>query len=288
MIRFDGQVALVTGSGRGIGLAYARALAERGAAVTVHDVGAGRDGTGTDPELAQTVASTLRDAGLKAWAASQDLTDAISCSQLIDAVLNRHGQLDIVIHNAGWVGYQRIEEWTEAFLERMLDLGVKSPLWLLRRAWPHMKERRYGRILLTTSDRALYPEYALPGLSAYAAAKLAAVGIANVLSREGVEHGITVNSISPVAKTRMWGVETEPDDLRPQDVAAGALYLVSRECEATAWILRASNGQFHAIRAQEAPGVEYPRSIQGICARTPEEVAARWSRIAPEVREARP
>lgn len=78
-----------------------------------------------------------------------------------------------------------------------------------------MRAQGYGRILLTTSDRALYPEYAQLGLAAYAAAKTATLGIANILLREGAAHGILVNTISPVAKTRMWGVEGEPDELRP-------------------------------------------------------------------------
>ena len=103
-----------------------------------------------------------------------------------------HGRLDVLIHNAGWVGYQRIAELDEEFLDRMLVLGVKAPLWLAQAAWPQMKERNYGRILLTTSDRAVYPQYVQPGLAAYAAAKIGAVGIANVLANEGTAHGTRV------------------------------------------------------------------------------------------------
>jgi NAD(P)-dependent dehydrogenase (short-subunit alcohol dehydrogenase family) len=150
-----------------------------------------------------------------------------------------------------------------------------------------MTAQRYGRILLTTSDRAIYPEYAQVGLSAYAAAKLAAVGIANVLSHEGAAHGILVNAISPVAKTRMWGVEEEPDELHPDSVAQGAAFLVSDACQDTGWVLRASNGQFHATKAQEASGVDYPRDLRAVKGASLEEVANGWRRIAPDVREAR-
>jgi sugar lactone lactonase YvrE len=169
----------------------------------------------------------------------------------------------------------------------MTALGIEAPLWLAQAAWPAMRERRFGRILLTTSDRAIYPEYALTGLAAYAAAKLAAVGIANVLALEGEPFGILVNAVSPVAKTRMWGVDGEPDELRPEDVAPGVVFLVSPECHLSGWVLRASNGQFVATRASEAERVNYPRDLRAVAATSAEEVAARWPRIAIATREAR-
>jgi NAD(P)-dependent dehydrogenase (short-subunit alcohol dehydrogenase family) len=280
MIRFDGQVALVTGAGRGIGFAYASLLAERGATVVIHDVGADADGGGTDPAIAEAAAATLRGAGLLAAADSGPIAMRDDCRRLVLDAIAAHGRLDILIHNAGWVGYQRVEEVEEDVLERMLALGVKASLWLAQAAWPTMVAQGFGRILLTTSDRALYPQYMQPGLAAYAAAKLGAVGIVNALAQEGAPHGIVANAISPVAKTRMWGVAGEPDELRPADIAAGAAFLVSSACHDGGWILRASNGQFHATRACEAAGVAYPRDLRAISAATPDEVAAAWDRIA--------
>lgn len=198
-----------------------------------------------------------------------------------------HGRLDVLIHNAGWVGYQAIEELEPDFLDRMMRLGVNAPMWLARAAWPAMRRQGFGRVLLTTSDRAIYPEYAQEGLAPYAAAKMAAVGIVNVLALEGRPHGITVNAVSPVAKTRMWGVESEPDELRPDAVAPGALYLVSPDCKASGWVLRASNGQFVATKAREAANVTYPRDLATVSADTPEDVAAAWKRIAIDAPEPR-
>jgi NAD(P)-dependent dehydrogenase (short-subunit alcohol dehydrogenase family) len=143
-----------------------------------------------------------------------------------------------------------------------------------------MQATGYGRIVLTTSDRALYSAHAQPGLASYAAAKLAAVGLVNVLAQEGGPDGIVVNAISPVAKTRMWGVADEPDELRPAAVAPGAAFLASPACREGGWILRASNGQFHATRAAEATGVAYPRDIRGVTATTIADVAAQWASIA--------
>lgn len=288
MIRFDGQVALVTGAGRGIGLACAKLLAERGATVVVHDLGADADGNGSDRNVAPHAARSLCRDGLSAFPASDSIASRASCHGLVESIVATHGRLDILVHNAGWVGYQRIEELDDDFLERMIALGIKAALWLAQAAWPTMKARRYGRILLTTSDRALYPQYVQPGLAAYAAVKIGAVGIANVLAAEGADHGIVVNAISPVAKTRMWGVEGEPDELRPAAIAPGAAYLVSSACRESGWILRASNGQFHATKSCEALGVSYPRDLNAPPASTPEEVAAAWSSIAVPAIEARP
>jgi NAD(P)-dependent dehydrogenase (short-subunit alcohol dehydrogenase family) len=179
------------------------------------------------------------------------------------------------------------EEIQEESFDRMFAIGAKAPLWLAQAAWPAMKAAGYGRILLTTSCRALFPQYVQKGLAAYAAAKMAAVGIVNVLAAEGAPHGIIVNAISPVAKTRMWGVEGEPEELRPSDVAPGAAFLVSDACKEGGWILRAANGQFHATRSAEAAGVDYPIDLCAVHAKTVDEVATQWSRIAVPSQEPR-
>lgn len=287
MVGFNGRVAVVTGGGRGLGLAYGRLLAERSAQVVLHDVGAGPAGQGEDAAVVDRAAADLRSEGLSVTAASGPIDNRGGCRALVEETLARHGRLDIIINNAGWVGYQGIEELEPAFLARAVALQVEGPLWLAQAAWSAMKKQGYGRVLLTTSDRALYPQYAQAGLAAYAASKIAQVGIMNVLALEGAEHGIVVNAISPVAKTRMWGVEGEPDELRPQAVAPGAAWLVSDACTQSGWVLRASNGQFHAVRPAEAAGVDYPRDLRAIAADSPEAVAAAWDRIAAEHPEAR-
>lgn len=285
---FENRVVLITGAGRGLGFAYARACAALGATIIAHDVGADPSGSGEDPQVAAHAAAMLVADGYDAVAIGGPLDTRSGCRQLIEQIIAVHGRLDGFIHNAGWVTYQAVEDIEETAFDHMMAIGAKASLWLAQAAWPVMKQAGYGRIVLTTSCRALYPQYVQQGLAAYAAAKMAAVGLVNVLAAEGAPHGIVVNAVSPVAKTRMWGVEDEPDELRPADVAPGVAFLVSEACSEGGWILRAANGQFHATRAAEAVGVDYPRDIRAVKAATVEEVAAHWPHIAVPSVEPRP
>ncbi|HEY9910151.1 MAG TPA: SDR family NAD(P)-dependent oxidoreductase, partial [Thermosynechococcaceae cyanobacterium] len=212
MIRLDDHVAIITGSGRGLGAAYARLLAERGARVVVHDAGVNKDGTGFDPNVAADAASRIREAGGVALSNNVILDSRDNCQSLVETTLLKFGRLDILIHNAGWVAYQSVQELTPDFLQRAISINLEAPTWLAQAAFPIMKQQNYGRIVLTTSDRAIYQQYALSGLAPYAMGKMAQIGLMNVLAVEGKEHGILVNAISPVAKTRMWNVQDEPEE----------------------------------------------------------------------------
>ena len=208
-----------------------------------------------------------------------DLSSEQGCRQLVEVAIAAFGQLDILIHNAGWVGYQAIEQADAAFVGRALDINVYTPIWLCKHAWKHLKQSAAARVVLTSSDRAMYQQYAQPGLVAYAAGKMAQLGIMNALSMEGAKDGILVNAVSPVAKTRMWGVDGEPDNLKPEWVAPGVVFLASGQCQDTGYILRASNGQFTATRFVENPGVDYPVELARVSASSAEQVARQWERI---------
>lgn len=280
MIDFKGQVVLITGAARGLGFAYARCVGQLGATVLIQDIGADSEGKGADPVLAASAAKTLQLDGLNVQAITGDIGTRAGCHKLCQDVLKKYGRLDALIHNAGWVEHADIESIDEDDFDHMMDISAKAPLWLAQAAWPSMKAAGYGRIVMTTSCRALYPQYVQHGLATYAAAKMAIVGIMNVLAAEGKEDNIIVNAISPVAKTRMWGVTGEPEELRASEVAAGVAYLASNACTQGGWILRAANGQFHATRAVEAKGVDYPRDLRAVKASTAQAVADNWSSIA--------
>ncbi|NWC78480.1 SDR family NAD(P)-dependent oxidoreductase [Pseudomonas sp. P7759] len=276
---FTGKTALVTGGARGLGLSYARALALGGARVVISDIGADNAGAGSDASVVQAAAETLQAEGLNVIGHGGDLSTNAGCEQLIAYAIEAFGQLDILIHNAGWVGYQPIADLDAAFLQRAMDINLYAPLWLCKHAWPHLLRSSAPRIILTTSDRAMYAQYEQAGLVAYSAGKMAQLGIMNALSHEGAEAGIKVNAISPVAKTRMWGVTEEPDELKPDWVTPGVLFLASEQCQDTGYILRASNGQFTATRFTENPGVDYPRNLARIKASSAEAVACAWDSI---------
>ncbi|AOE79865.1 short-chain dehydrogenase [Pseudomonas lurida] len=276
---FTGKTAIVTGGARGLGLSYARALAQGGARVVISDIGADNAGAGRDGLVVQAAAEALQAEGLTVIGHGGDLSTHEGCQQLIAFTLEAFGQLDILIHNAGWVGYQNITDLDAAFLQRAMDINLYAPLWLCKHAWPHLLRSSAPRIILTTSDRAMYAQYEQTGLVAYSAGKMAQLGIMNALSHEGLEAGIKVNAVSPVAKTRMWGVTDAPDELKPEWVTPGVVFLASAQCEDTGYILRASNGQFTATRFTENPGVQYPRDLARIKASNAQEVAAAWDRI---------
>jgi NAD(P)-dependent dehydrogenase (short-subunit alcohol dehydrogenase family) len=283
VIRLDDQVAVITGSGRGLGAAYARLLAERGARVVIHDTGVNKDGTGFDPNVAADAARKIQEAGGIAFPSDVILDSRDNCQSLVETTLLKFGRLDILVHNAGWVAYQSVQELTPDFLQRAININLEAPTWLAQAAFPIMKQQNYGRIVLTTSDRAIYKQYALSGLAPYAMGKMAQIGLMNVLTVEGKEHGILVNAISPVAKTRMWNVQDEPEDLRPDQVAPGVLYLASGECRESGFILRASNGQFTAVRWIERDNVDYPLNLAAVESSTAEDLATRWQEIAADV-----
>jgi len=276
---FKGKVAIVTGAAQGLGRAYVQALLDRGACVVASDLGTDRAGEGADTGLMAEAARTmLADEG-QLIAHGGRLDHEADCRQLVELTIARFGALDILIHNAGWVAYEAIEELEDGSLERALDINVRAPLWLSKHAWPYLKKSSSARVVLTTSDRAMYQRYAQPGLAAYAAGKMAQLGIMNALSMEGEPHGILVNAVSPVAKTRMWGITQPPDDLKPESVVPGVLYLASPLCRDTGVILRASNGQFTATRFCENPGVIYPRDLARVHCASMEDIARQWQGI---------
>ena len=284
MIRLDDQIALITGSGRGLGKAYAQLLAEKGAKVVIHDAGVSQDGTGFNPHVAENTAREITETGGTAFACTEILNSRKNCRRLVAKTIEQFNSLDILIHNAGWVAYQSIEELTPDFLQRAINVNLKAPTWLAQAVWPTMKKQSYGRIVLTTSDRAIYRQYALEGLAPYAMTKMAQIGLMNVLSVEGESHNIGVNAICPVAKTRMWNVYDEPENLKPSQVAPGLLYLASPECTDSGFVLRASNGQFTAARWTERDHVNYPEDLGAVEASTAEDLAKNWKIVKSEVK----
>ncbi|MDR2308326.1 MAG: SDR family oxidoreductase [Paucimonas sp.] len=273
------KTVLITGGARGVGLAAARALAEAGARVMIGDLGTDNQGRGRDPLVVAAAAAELRALGHQVEGVCSELSDEGQCRELVEACVACFGGLDVLIHNAGWVDYQMVEQTTAEFLERALGVNVQAPLWLCKHAWPYLKRSAAPRVVLGTSDRAMYRCHARPGLAAYSAGKMAQLGLMNALAAEGAPHGILVNALSPVARTRMWGERGEPDDLKPEWVAPGFVFLASEACKVSGHVLRASNGQFRVTRFEEVGDVDYPRDLRGVAVGSGGELAQRWEEV---------
>jgi NAD(P)-dependent dehydrogenase (short-subunit alcohol dehydrogenase family) len=268
-IRFDRQVVLVTGAGRGLGRAYALTLAERGAHVVVHDAGVERDGRGGDPTLAAAVAAQIGDRGGSALASVEDVGDRAGCEALVARTLERFGRLDALVHNAGVVSFAAIADTDDEAWERMTRVNAAAPFWLCRAAWPTLRQRGYGRIVLTVSGVAMSVERALDDLAAYSVGKASQFGLMNALAAEGATHGILVNAISPVAATRMSREPAAPGTLTPEHVAPAVAFLASSRCGLSGVVVRVAGGRISTGSFGYGPEVDL-----GVRPAPPETIAA--------------
>jgi NAD(P)-dependent dehydrogenase (short-subunit alcohol dehydrogenase family) len=243
LISFENQVVLVTGAGRGLGAEYAKLFAKRDAIVVVHDAGVNRDGTGSDPGPALSVAESIRKNGGTAFVETLNLSDQCSCNTLINNIENRFGRLDVLVHSAGLVAYKGIEDTTDEEWNRLLQINIEAPFWLSRAAWPIMKRQQYGRIVLTVSGYGL-KTFDDSDVTAYGVGKAAQFGLMNGLAGEGMKHGILVNAISPVAATRIFRAAVAPNEYSPASVAPGVVMLGSTLCRFSGKVLQAVDGRF--------------------------------------------
>jgi NAD(P)-dependent dehydrogenase (short-subunit alcohol dehydrogenase family) len=199
-MRFDEQVAVITGAGGGLGKQYAQLLASRGARVVVNDTGGSVTGTGSNTDAAHAAAEEIRRQGGEAVADTNSVTSPEGGQAIIDTALRSWGRVDIVINNAGIVCDAPFEDVTADRLAPLLDVHLKGAFYVTRPAWKVMREQRYGRILNTCSAAGIL---GAERMSNYGAAKTGLIGLTRVLAAEGADHNIKVNAIAPIAYTRM-------------------------------------------------------------------------------------
>ena len=269
-IRFDGQVAIVTGAGRGLGRCHAIGLAARGARVAIVDF----DDSRQVPSGASEVSAEIAASGGEAIALAADVADQGSVLDMVERVLARWGRVDILINNAGILSDKTFAKMDLADFRRVLEVHVMGTVNCTKAVWETMRKQNYGRILLTASGSGLYGNF---GQSNYGTAKAAMVGLMNVLHLEGGKHDIRVNTLLPTAATRM----TEgllPDAVAllatPESITPGVLFLVSRQAPSRV-MLCAGAGSFARTLITETVGVHFPEAD-----RTPENIAAAFDRIS--------
>jgi 3-hydroxy-3-methylglutaryl CoA synthase/NAD(P)-dependent dehydrogenase (short-subunit alcohol dehydrogenase family) len=230
-IRFDDRVAIVTGAGGGLGRVYALDLARRGAKVVVNDFGGARDGSGQGSgSPADKVVQEIRDSGGEAVASYDSVATPEGGENIVKTALDAFGRVDILINNAGIL---RDKSFTKMDLENwrgVMDVHLNGAFHVTQPAFRVMRERGYGRIVMTTSAAGLYGNF---GQANYSTAKMGLIGLMNTLKLEGEKYDIKVNAVAPIAATRLTADVLPPDlheKMTPEFVAGIVVYLSSEEC----------------------------------------------------------
>lgn len=266
-IRLDGQVAIVTGAGRGLGRAHALALAERGAKVVVNDL---------NDDNAESVAREIRDAGGSALADDASVTDNLQIESMVEQTMSKWSRVDILVNNAGILRDKTFQKMSLDDFRAVVDVHLMGTVYCTKAVWNIMREQAYGRIVFTTSSTGLYGNF---GQANYGAAKMAMVGLMNTLHLEGAKYNIHVNCLAPAAGTAM----TEgliPEEafklLSPESVSPGVVFLVGPDAPSRI-ILGAGGGSFAIYKGFETDGVNLlPDDL------SPEGVANAWAEINDE------
>ena len=273
-IRFDGRVAIVTGAGGGLGRLHALALAARGAAVVVNDLGGAIDGSGGAPVAANAVVDEIRAAGGKAIASAASVTDFAAVQAMVDAAMREWGRVDILVNNAGILRDKTFAKMDLADFRLVVDVHLMGAVHCTKAVWEIMRAQNYGRVVMTTSSSGLFGNF---GQANYGAAKMALVGLMQTLSLEGAKHDIRVNCLAPTAATRMTEKLMPEAMLRlldPVAVTPGLIALVAEDAPTRA-ILCAGAGSFERAYVTLTDGTHL-----GLAQDTAERVVAEWATIS--------
>jgi NAD(P)-dependent dehydrogenase (short-subunit alcohol dehydrogenase family) len=196
----DGRVAIVTGSGRGIGREFALCFGREGAKVVVNDVGVSLDGRGTEEDPASQVCKEIEALGGEAVPNYDSVSDFDAAARIVQTAVDAFGTVDILVNNAGIVRDRSLLKMDESDFDAVIGVHLKGTFNCTRHAAPVMKDRGYGRIVNITSSAGLRGNF---GQTNYGAAKAGIMGMTFVWSLELGKYGITVNAIAPSGATRM-------------------------------------------------------------------------------------
>ncbi|MDH3307501.1 MAG: SDR family oxidoreductase [Acidimicrobiia bacterium] len=245
-ITFDNRVAIVTGSGGGLGKTYALELGRRGARVVVNDLGGSVDGTGASSMAADAVVEEIRAAGGEAIANYDSVSTPESGAAIVHAALEEWGQVDVLINNAGILRDSSFAKMTTEQIDAVIDVHLKGAFYVTRPAFAAMKDASYGRIVNTSSPSGLFGNF---GQVNYGAAKAGLMGMSSVMAIEGAKYNIKSNVIAPVAKTRMTEDLLGPlaDLVDPDQVMPLVVYLASEACDLTHQVFSVGGGRYARV-----------------------------------------
>lgn len=257
-MRFDDDVVIVTGAGRGLGRDYALAFAARGAAVLLNDIGAEPDGSGGTTSVASALAAEIVETGGRAAADTNSAATHEGAKAVVQSALDAFGKVTVLVNNAGIISYAALPDLSDDDWRRMQSVTMDGTFQLSKAVWPLFAAQGHGRIVNTTSNAGFAGNETLVH---YGAAKLGVAGFTRALAQEAKGTGITVNAVAPMAVTRMnrdvffGGAEQEAEDWRddiisgkvpmgpPEIVAPTVLWLAHRETEINGEIFSSSSGK---------------------------------------------
>ena len=255
-INFEGQVAIVTGAGGGLGKQHALELGRRGAKVVVNDLGGSVDGSGASASAAEQVSQEIRDNGGTAMSNDASVTDFEAVQAMVNETVAKWGRIDILVNNAGILRDKTFSKLELENWHAVIDVHLTGSLNATKCVWPIMVEQKYGRIVMTTSTSGLIGNF---GQAKYGAAKLGLVGFMNTLRFEGAKYNVFTNAIAPIAATRMTvelpGFEDSAEKLAPELVTPAVVYLCSEKAP-NGRIIQAAGGRYYSADVRENAGVD--------------------------------
>jgi len=276
-VDFSGRVAIITGAGGGLGRAYALELARRGAKIVVNDLGSARDGSGKGSATpAEKVVKEITDAGGEAVANYDNVATPEGGENIVKTALDAFGRVDILINNAGILRDKSFLKMEPENWNAVIAVHLKGAYNVTRPAFRVMKENGFGRIIMTTSAAGLYGNF---GQTNYSAAKMGLVGFMNVLKLEGAKYNIKVNTIAPLAASRLTEDIMPPEifeKMKPEYVVPMVAWLCSDQCEVSGQIFNAGMGYYSraAIMTGRTVALGDNDNLP-----TPEDIHKKWDDI---------
>lgn len=270
---WEGRVAIVTGAGRGLGRAHAIALAGRGARVVVNDFGGTSADGSAEESPARDVVDEIVAAGREAVADFNSVATPEGGEAVVQTALDAFGGVDVLVNNAGILRDVSFAKASPEMIQSVLDVHLGGSFWVTRAAWPVMRDRRYGRIVFTSSMGGWLGNF---GQSNYGAAKMGLIGLMRALAVEGQRYGVLANAIAPAAYTRMndsIGLPEKAKRLLPELVSPAVLFLTHESCTTNGEVLTVGGGRVARLVIGETDGI-FEADL------SPEDIVRRWEEIA--------
>jgi (3R)-3-hydroxyacyl-CoA dehydrogenase / 3a,7a,12a-trihydroxy-5b-cholest-24-enoyl-CoA hydratase / enoyl-CoA hydratase 2 len=271
-LRFDDKVVIVTGAGNGLGRAHALDFARRGARVLVNDLGVDAGGSGASLSAADQVVAQIKAGGGEAVPNYDSVEDG---DKIVQAALDYFGTVDVVVNNAGILRDVSFHKMTLEQWDLILRVHLSGTFRVTRAAWPILRAKGYGRIILTASGAGLYGNF---GQANYSAAKLGLYGLANTLAVEGRSKGIHVNTIAPIAASRLTQNALPPelmDAIKPEYVTPLVSWLCHARCAETGALFEVGGGYVAKLRWERSRGCTFnvKRPLGA------EEMESKWNKV---------